>query len=95
MLLQNIAASLNVTDVHELLYSLIHVLSEYVLSINNLLGGKQKKEIHSVFSVLPLISLNFHSNPGRQLFSLILFLPVRKLSSPENTNGNTNMMYPE
>lgn len=40
--------------IHELLYVFIHVFNEHVSSINNLLDGRQKEEIHSMYSVLSL-----------------------------------------
>ena len=40
--------------IHELLYAFIHVFNEHVLSINSLLDGRQKEEIHSMYSVLSL-----------------------------------------
>lgn len=45
--------------IYELFYSCILAFDEHGLSTNCRLGGKQKKEIHSVHSVLSLTS--FHS----------------------------------
>lgn len=49
----------------ELLDAFIHGLSEHVSSINNLLDGEQKKEIHTMYSVLPLTLVSSISTATR------------------------------
>jgi len=77
--------------IHGLFYSLIHVFSEHVLSMNNLSGVQQKTDSvclqHCHLHYLP----QFSQQPSETEISLRSILQVKKLSYP--VTGNANVMH--